>query len=286
MNRVDRKAYGKLNLTLEILSKRPDGYHEVRSVLQMIDIADHLRFEAAPSLTLEGDLAGTTAEDNLVMRAARLLQKESGTSHGAAILLRKVIPVASGMGGGSSDAAATLRGLNDLWSLGLTIERLTAMAAHLGSDVPFFIQGGCALVEGRGEVITPLRDPPEAWFVLFCLPTEKQNKTAEMYARVTPQIFSRGDRTPALVADIQAGKAATSAHFFNGFEGVAFGEFEDLREFYLEISRMEAPQVRLTGTGPTLFGLVKNEADGQELLLRCDRRGLPVYLVKTVARQL
>ncbi len=161
------------------------------------------------------------------------------------------------------------------------------MAARLGSDVPFFIHGGCALVAGRGEVITPLPDPPEAWFVLFCLPTQKQNKTAEMYARVTPQNFSKGDRTRALAAEIQAGRRAVSTHFCNAFEGVAFGEFEDLREFYLEISKMgDTPQVRLTGTGPALFGLVKDEAEGKDLMLRCDRRGLPVYLVKTVARQL
>ncbi|MBF8299337.1 MAG: 4-diphosphocytidyl-2-C-methyl-D-erythritol kinase [Dehalococcoidia bacterium] len=283
---MELRAPAKINLTLEILSKRSDGYHEIRSVLQTINMADRLEFQPASDLSLEGDLVGSSAEDNLVLRAARLLQKEAGVDHGARITLRKVIPVAAGLGGGSSDAATTLRGLNELWKLDFPTSRLEALGAILGSDVPFFICGGSARVERGGGLLTALSDVPETWFLLFYLPSDLRNKTAEMYARVTPLMFSRGDRTRLLAAEIDTGKPISANHLCNVFEGVAFSEFPELREFYQEVGRAGATNVRLTGTGPALFCMVESEAGGRELLEKCDRRGLPVSLVKTVARWL
>ena len=278
------KAYAKINLTLELLSKREDGYHEVRSILQTVDLADVLSVDHALELTLEAEVPALQLEDNLVLRAARLLQRESGSSQGARLSLKKQIPITAGLGGGSSDAAATLVGLNALWGLGFDLERLSGIAAQLGSDVPFFIRGGTALVEGRGEMITSLPDPPEAWLVLACLPFQMPEKTAELYKAVYPAMFTRGEYTRFLAAEIAGGQRVSPLNLRNAFEGLAYVTFPGLREFYQEFERAGAAGIRLSGAGPALFSMVEGPDQGRELLQRCDRRGLPAYLVKTVPR--
>ena len=151
-------APAKINLTLEVLSQRADGYHEIRSVIQAISLCDRLSFEPADGLGFRSDSAEWVAEKSLVSKVAAWLKKESGTAKGTIISVKKRIPLLAGLGGDSSDAAATLRGLNQLWGLGLTLEQLIPLARQLGSDVAFFLYGGTALVEGRGEIVTPL--PP------------------------------------------------------------------------------------------------------------------------------
>ena len=148
----------KLHLFLEVLGKRPDGYHEVRTVMQTVDLADELELEEATAISLTVEPPGAApTEDNLVLRAARLLQQAAGSSGGASITLRKGIPIAAGLGGGSSDAAVTLLALSSLWGIGMSPDELMELGATLGSDVPFFLQGnGCTLATGRGERIVPL----------------------------------------------------------------------------------------------------------------------------------
>jgi len=153
-------AYAKINLTLEVTGKRPDGYHELVSIMQTISVADELSLSRASDLTLDCDQPELAGEDNLVLRAARLL------GAGGHFELRKRIPVAAGLGGGSSDAALALRLLDTVHHLHLTPEQLLDAAAKLGSDVPFFLHGGTALIEGRGERVRPLADLPQHWLVL------------------------------------------------------------------------------------------------------------------------
>ena len=160
----------KVNLTLEVLGKRNDGYHEIASVMQAINLCDRLTFSIADDLSLITDTPGLDTKDNLVYRAASLLNDKTGVSAGAEIHLCKGIPVAAGLGGGSSDAAATLLGLNRLWGLHLARDELEELAAQLGSDVPFFLAGGAALAEGRGERITPLPSPPTSCLVFAFRP--------------------------------------------------------------------------------------------------------------------
>jgi 4-diphosphocytidyl-2-C-methyl-D-erythritol kinase len=164
-----RYAPAKINLTLEILGRRPDGYHELVSIMQAVSLHDTLTFAPgeAGELVLHGgsDEAPPTG-DNLVLRAARALDEATGGGHGARITLKKRIPVGAGLGGGSSDAATTLRALNDMWGTRLADDALAEVAATIGSDVPFFLTGGTALVEGRGEFTTPLAPPPQLWLVL------------------------------------------------------------------------------------------------------------------------
>ena len=163
-------CYAKINLTLEILGKRADGYHEVRTVMQTVGLADRLEVTAAADLSFTCSDPALATPDNLVYRAARLLQAEYAVRTGAALRLEKRIPVAAGLGGGSSDAAATIVALNRLWNLQLSLTEQRRLAAALGSDVPFFLTGGTALATGRGERITPLPPLPQYWVVLVLLP--------------------------------------------------------------------------------------------------------------------
>ncbi len=152
------KAYAKINLTLEVLGRREDGYHDIVSILQTIDLHDTLTLEPAQDMALECDQSELEGPDNLVLKAAALLREATGCHQGARLKLQKGIPLAAGLGGGSSDAAAALLGLSRLWGLGLSAEKLMPLAAKLGSDVPFFLYGGTAMAQGRGEIVRPL--PP------------------------------------------------------------------------------------------------------------------------------
>ena len=155
--RLTLRASAKVNLSLEVLGKRPDGYHEVVTVMHAVDLYDRLTLEAAPTLSFSSDDPDLpTDERNLVMRAARLLKEAASVEAGARIELKKRIPVAGGLGGGSSDAAAALWGLNRLWKLRWTRARLMELAVGIGMDVPFFLGVGPALATGRGEHLKPL----------------------------------------------------------------------------------------------------------------------------------
>ena len=159
-------AYAKLNLTLEVLGRREDGYHEIRSVVQSIDLSDRLIFEAVGATEISCTMPGWNAEESLVMRAIDLISDETGSDLGVAIEVEKRIPLMSGLGGDSSDAAAVLLALDRLWQLELSPEKIHEMAARLGSDVPFFLGGSTALMSGRGEQLAPLPSPEVTWTVV------------------------------------------------------------------------------------------------------------------------
>jgi len=162
------QAYAKINLTLEVLYKRSDGYHQIASILQSVGLCDTVSASAASELLIEAPGLDCPLAENLILKAARLLQDVTGYTGGACIQVTKRIPQAGGLGGGSSDAAATLVALNRLWGLGLEQQELLNLGTRLGSDVPFFLYGGTALVEGRGEIVTPL--PPLSGLWVRCHP--------------------------------------------------------------------------------------------------------------------
>src|SRR4030042_6633058 len=186
-------APAKINLVLEVLGKRDDGYHELRSLVQTISLCDVISLEPTDVISLECSEPVLQTSDNLAIRAAELLRQVSGCQKGARIKLQKRIPWGAGLGGGSSDAATTLVALNRLWELKLKTSELIELAARLGSDVPFFIHGGAGLVEGRGEKVTPLEAVAPRWFVLLIPPLSKiSNKTQRLYSCLGSQYFTDG----------------------------------------------------------------------------------------------
>jgi 4-diphosphocytidyl-2-C-methyl-D-erythritol kinase len=275
-------APAKLNLTLEVLAKRPDGYHEIRSVLQAISLCDLLRFQPGPKLSFKSDAPEWAPEKSLVSRAASLLQEATGTSQGAAIEISKRIPLASGLGGDSSDGAAVLRGLNELWGLKLPQSSLLELAAELGSDVPFFLHGGTALVEGRGEVVTALPPLPRRWVVLV-VPKVPQipEKTRQLYASLKTSHYTDGEITQRLVAELREGRGPST--LFNTFENVAQALFPGLKTYWEHLRKLGAPEVHLAGAGPTLFSLLESKSQAEDLYTRCREQNMETYLVETLA---
>ncbi|CAA9273694.1 MAG: 4-diphosphocytidyl-2-C-methyl-D-erythritol kinase [uncultured Chloroflexi bacterium] len=211
-------APAKVNLTLEVLRRREDGFHEIRSVMQRITLCDELSVSHASDLHFECSDPALAGPDNLVYRAAALLRAETGASLGARLRLVKRIPVAAGLGGGSSDAATTLAALDVLWQLRLPRERLLALAAQLGSDVPFFLaESPCALAEGRGELLTPLPSLPPRWLVL--LKPDAGISAGAVYKAFPACSWSDGARTTRWLEDASRTRAVPPP--FNDLELIA-----------------------------------------------------------------
>ena len=275
-------AYAKVNLTLEVLGKREDGYHQVSSVMQTIDLCDQVHFSLSDRLSLTCNVAPLETQDNLVLRAAALLKEHTGCSQGAEIHLDKAIPLASGLGGGSSDAAATLKALDKFWGLGLGHEELLSLAASLGSDVPFFLQGGTALVEGRGEEVRSLPAISHTHFVLLVPTLEIPGKTATMYGRITDQHYTAGNATLRLRHAIGDGRRPTGKLFFNAFEDVAFGLFPVLEEHRRALMGAGAGWVRMTGTGPALYTAMASRKRALAMAELLRSGGYRTYVASTV----
>ncbi|MFC2041715.1 4-(cytidine 5'-diphospho)-2-C-methyl-D-erythritol kinase [Chloroflexota bacterium] len=278
------KAPAKINLTLEVLGKRQDGFHEIRSVIQTINLCDSLSFQPGEAVRFESSLPDWKAEESLVSRAASLIQGITGCSKGATIAVDKRIPLVSGLGGDSSDAAATLRGLNQLWGLGLSPEKLIELARQLGSDVAFFFYGGTALVEGRGEIITPLPPLPHRWVVL-AMPSLPRlpEKTRQLYNSLSANHYTDEQITRRLVETLKAGGEFATSLLFNTFENVAFARFSTLSVSRSHIRKMGATNVHLAGSGPALFTLVENREKAEELCSLLQTQRLTPYLTETLA---
>ncbi len=274
------KAYAKLNLTLEVLGQRSDGYHEVASVMQTVSLADILTFRPAAELTLTCSDRRLETKKNSVLRAARLLDPQG--TRGAAIDVQKAIPVAAGLGGGSADAAATLWALNVLWGLGLRRERLLDLAAGLGADVPFFLDGGTAVATGRGEVLTPLPPAKERWFLVVSPEHAVLDKTRTMYGLVQERHWTRGRVTEQLAYRIRAGRPVREAYLWNAFDAVAPEVFPDFREWRRRLLEVIANRPHLAGSGPSLFIPVEDGQQGEAVVKALGDRDRPPAVLSVV----
>ena len=277
---ITAEAHAKVNLTLEVLGPREDGYHEMASIVQTIDLHDTLTLAPADDITLECDRPELASPDNLTLRAAHVLKETTGYSQGARIALRKKIPVAAGLGGGSSDAAATLKGLDRLWKTGLSTGELARLAAHLGSDVPFFLHGGTAMVQGRGERVRLLPPADLKWLVVLSPAIALPNKTASLYASLAPADYTRGLLTRKLEARVRGGGDVPPELLFNAFDGVALDSFPGLDMYWETFRSLGASEVHVAGSGPSLFSHVSRKEQGTaiELMLR-RRHGWESHLV-------
>lgn len=280
---VSAYAPAKINLTLEVLRKRPDGYHDITSIVQTIDVWDHLTCTEAPEITLECDVQELEGEDNLAFKAARLLADETKTTRGVLMHLHKEIPTSAGLGGGSTDAAAALLALNELWGTNLPHEKLSGLAARLGSDVPFFLTGGTALATGRGEHVTPLPPLTETWFVLLMPEIPLRNKTAAMYQAVTHEEYTDGEATEDAIEYLKRGRAIPANEIVNTFEKVAYRMFRGLdRHAGVLQAASGDDEIRLAGAGPTLFCVVPTQARGEAIVQALARRSERARCVRSV----
>ncbi len=266
MQTLTLPAPAKLNLMLHITGRRADGYHELQTLFQFLDYGDELSFRLREDgqIRLLTELPGVDHNSNLIVRAARMLQRESGCTLGADIQLTKRLPMGGGIGGGSSDAATTLLGLDHLWNTGLGEDRLAELGLNLGADVPVFVRGRAAFAEGVGERLQPVA-LTEPWFLVIA--PQVSVSTAEIFA--DPELTRN---TPAItVRSLLAG----GGH--NDCQPVVEKRYPEVRNALSLLNKFV--QARMTGTGACVFGSFPNEGEADKV-----RRQLPATLPSFVAR--
>ncbi|MCJ7669617.1 MAG: 4-(cytidine 5'-diphospho)-2-C-methyl-D-erythritol kinase [Dehalococcoidia bacterium] len=274
-------APAKINLVLEVLGKDND-YHRISSIVQSIDLCDVLNFQPDEEICFEC-AEPSLKRDNLVTRAATLLKESTKYSLGARIELRKHIPWGVGLGGGSSDAAATLLALNELWGLELPLSELVHLASKLGSDVPFFIHKGTVLVEGKGEKVTPLPSLPATCFVLLVPPLSKiPAKTKQMYNNLHAAYYTEGQFVQQALSSLRQGKAIDHRLMFNVFEKIAFDFFPGLDKYRKALEEAGAPGVYLAGSGPCLFTFFSGKRQAKVMSLNLKGQGLECYVTSSL----
>ena len=260
---IVERAYAKLNLTLEVVRKREDGYHDLASVIQTVDLYDTLEFVEDDEITFQCSDASIADSGNLVVKAAEMLRQKAGVELGTSIKLTKRIPVSAGLGGGSADAAAALRGLNQLWGLNLTESELVDVGAQIGSDVPFLVAGGTAFVSGRGERMDRLPTPQIDRFVVVSPRNDEEtlgpSKTARMFAALTEKAHTTGSLTRKLAARMLDGGDCHPAFMFNVFQPIAPHAFLGWQRTYDAFAGLGASDIVLSGAGPSMFAIAPSK---------------------------
>ncbi|MCL7749277.1 4-(cytidine 5'-diphospho)-2-C-methyl-D-erythritol kinase [Halalkalibacter sp. MEB205] len=259
--RCSVKAPAKINLSLDAIRKREDGFHEVEMIMTMVDLADRIDLTDREDGVIKVDVSeGFVPNDhrNLAYQAADLLKKRYNVKKGVSIYITKRIPVAAGLAGGSSDAAATLKGLNQLWQLGLSMDELARLGAEIGSDVSFCVYGGTALATGRGELIQQISPPPPCWVILAKPPIGVS--TAEVYKRLNVQEIEHANTKAMIEAIEQQSFAGICDNLHNVLESVTLDMYPEVRNIKEQMIRFGADGVLMSGSGPTVFGLVEHES--------------------------
>lgn len=271
----------KVNLTLDVLERHEDGYHVVRTILQSVGLFDTLRLTPTlGDILLRCNWAELETPANLCWRAAELLRAETGTTAGVSIELEKRIPLGAGLGGGSGNAAATLWALNQLWDLDLNEAELHDFARRLGTDVPFFLRGGCMLAEGVGDVLTPLPDALPAWVVL----------AQPGFALATREVYAWWDAAPAdvapstenMLAALKSGDVTEiGRHVGNMLEPVVASRFPEITAIKTQLLQCGATGAAMTGTGSAVFGIFADEASARAAARQAQTGQRQVFVVPT-----
>ncbi len=259
--KIDRKAYAKINLGLDVLGKRDDGYHLVKMIMQNVDIYDTLTFEDNESgevkLTASSDTIPTD-DSNLICKVAHQLRNEFGVDKGVNIHLEKRIPVAAGMAGGSTDGAAAYLALNDLWGLGLSKEELCKRAVNLGADIPYCIVGGTALSEGIGEELTTLKDA-KGFYLVIAKPAIAVS-TGWVYTELDSHEIERHPDIDAIRTAIENGDVrGMCREIHNVLEPVTTSKHQVIKDIEKILDDNGAIKAFMTGSGPTVFAVYEDE---------------------------
>ncbi|MBO5472501.1 MAG: 4-(cytidine 5'-diphospho)-2-C-methyl-D-erythritol kinase [Lachnospiraceae bacterium] len=274
MNQTTQKAYAKINLGLDVLRRREDGYHEVKMIMQTVDICDDLVFQrtARPGIRIETDNGELpTDQNNLIYKAADLLMRERGIAEGVRIMLTKRIPIAAGMAGGSSDAAATMRGLNRLFDMGYSTEDLQKLGVKLGADIPYCIVGGTMLSEGIGEILSPLPSPPDCYLVVA--KPDINVSTRFVYENLHADSLTVHPDIDGMMEAIRAGSLqGMTDRLGNVLETVTIREYPVIEEIKETLRREGARNALMSGSGPTVFGIYADQDKAKQAALQIERR--------------
>lgn len=259
MEQIFRKAHAKINLGLDVLRRREDGYHELRMIMQTVDICDDLLFErtAEPGIAIRADREELPLDrGNLIYRAAELLFREKKMAEGVRVTLTKRIPIAAGMAGGSADAAAAMHGLNALFEMGYSVRELQELGVKLGADVPYCLAGGTMLAAGIGEILTPL-PPPPACFLVVAKP-DIDVSTAFVYGNLHADRLTYHPDIDGMIGALRAGDlSGITDRLGNVLETVTAGAYPVVSEIKELLRRAGAENALMSGSGPSVFGIFK-----------------------------
>lgn len=261
IDKTTQRAYAKINIGLDVLRRRADGYHEVKMIMQTVDIYDELVLERRkePGIELRMDNSELpSGGDNLICRAADLLFREKKITEGVNISLTKRIPIAAGMAGGSADAAAALRGLNELFDMGYSLKELQALGVGLGADIPYCLAGGTMLSEGIGEILTPLPAPPAAHLVIA--KPDINVSTAFVYGNLHADRLAWHPDIDGMIAALQKGDLdGITDRLGNVLETVTVKAHPVIEQIKELLRKQGAENALMSGSGPTVFGIFKEK---------------------------
>jgi len=280
------RSYAKINLTLDVLGKRSDGYHDLITIMQTVDLYDTICLTASKdsSVRMICTQSELSNDNNLAARAAQAIRQRLNLTQGVDIELHKRIPVAAGLGGGSGNEAAVLLAMRDWWQLPLSIDDLQTMAANLGSDVPFFLTGGLALCEGRGERITPLayRLPSSMRWIILVKPAISVS-TPIVFRNLTAQDYSDGSASRSVLAALTEGHNQPPLEdFHNSLERSVLQQYPQVAQAREDMLHVGAPYVQLSGSGPTLFSTFSNLSQAAQVQQQLHAQGYEVYLTRAI----
>lgn len=286
MDKLELKAYGKINLGLDVIRKRPDGYHDLDMIMQMVDVYDDViitKTEGDDIVVKTDTTVLSNGKDNLAYMAAKILMDEFGIKQGLEIKINKRIPIAGGMAGGSSDCAATLIGVNEMFELGLSKEALMERGVKLGADVPYCILGGTAIARGIGEVLTPLPTPPECHVIIAKPPVSVS--TAFVYGNIKPDEITKRPDIEGMVTAIQEQDLyGLAERLYNVMEDVTVPQYpiiDDIKNIMLDNGALNSI---MSGSGPTVFGLYDDEGKAKQTIEQLKKAKLTeqLYLTKFI----
>jgi 4-diphosphocytidyl-2-C-methyl-D-erythritol kinase len=283
--KIIETAYAKINLGLSILGKRKDGYHEVSMIMQSVGLCDEVIITEGEGIQISTNLEGLTCgKDNLAYKAAALLAEKYNITPNVHIILNKKIFMAAGLAGGSSDAAAVLRGLNKYWNLNLGDDTLETLAAELGSDVPFCICGGSAIAKGRGEFIVPLSDMPETIVVLAKL-RNLDVSTAWVYKNYNPGRVVNNPSIEQIAEELSKGGKAIAPYMGNVLETVTIPANPQIASIKAAMLGAGAYYSMMSGSGPTVFAFAENQEIAEKIVDALKKFDVETAITTTVRRK-
>jgi 4-diphosphocytidyl-2-C-methyl-D-erythritol kinase len=284
MESIVVKAFAKVNLTLDVLRKRPDGYHDVEMIMQQISLFDEVTLRPLPSgiRVFTGHNYVPDDETNIGWKAAKRFFDETGIQGGVDIVIKKNIPVAAGLAGGSTDAAAVLRGLNSLFSAGLSLEQLMVIGKAIGADVPFCLKGGTCLSEGIGERLTEISVHTDYWIILVKPPVGVS--TREVYESLSIERIRRHPDTLSAKIALEEGNVYHLAQaMYNVLEEVTADKLKSIPEIKSRLMSYGAKRAMMSGSGPTVFGIFTRQDRAERALKNIKRHYQEAFIVRPIA---
>ena len=282
MNSISLKSRAKINLSIDVIGKREDGYHIVEMIMQTIDLYDDIKLKELEedNITIKSECSYIPLnEDNIVYKAAKLIKEKMDIKKGIEIFIKKNIPVAAGMAGGSSNAAAVLVGLNELWKLGLSKDELRDLGLKLGADVPFCIEGGTALAEGIGEKLTYIKGINKDVNILVCKP-DIFDSTKEVYQSLDIKNIEKRPDNKLLIEKLKNDDiVSVSNNMVNVLEEVTSKKYSDIKVIEDIIAKNGAMGTMMSGSGPTVFGFFDNEEKAKRARVELLENYSQVYVV-------